>query len=114
MLVTDAKQYIENSKTHFDEKIYRYMLELKNNSVLGLKVIINRNPTINLGSTMIMGIENIKTDYSDITMSIPNSILAPMGADFDGDVLNIIPLFTTKHKEVFTQGLSYPMGVYYN
>ena len=114
ILVNKAKDYIQQSKTHFDKKIYNYMMELKDKSIYGLKVLINRNPTINLGSIMSMGIDNIKDDYSDLTMSIPNSILAPMGADFDGDVLNIIPLFTTKHKNVFNGFEPHNLMISYN
>lgn len=52
----------------------------------GLPVIINRNPTINYGSIL----QVFCVGYTDtLTMSIPLQVLKLMGADFDGDVLNI-------------------------
>lgn len=47
---------------------------------------INRNPTINYGSIL----QVFCIGYTDtLTMSVPLQILKIMGADFDGDVLNI-------------------------
>ena len=53
----------------------------------GLPVLINRNPTINYGSVL----QCYCVGYTDtLTMSVPLQAIKSMGADFDGDVLNIL------------------------
>ena len=39
------------------------------------KVIINRNPTIALGSILCMKIRKVKKDSRDMTLAIPSAIL---------------------------------------
>lgn len=50
-------------------------------------VLFNRNPTINYGSIMKLKIVGIKTQYDDLTASLHNCILPPMGADYDGNTI---------------------------
>lgn len=97
----EALQRIEDAKNYFDPKIYKYMLELKDKTNLGCQFLIDRNPTINIGSIILVKLDKIKTDYNDLTMSLSNNVLACLGADFDGDVLNLIPIFTTDQKKAF-------------
>jgi hypothetical protein len=58
----------------------------------GLRLLINRNPTIALGSIQVVKISGIITDIHDLTMAMPLTILKIFGADFDGDVLAEIPI----------------------
>ena len=58
----------------------------------GLPVLINRNPTLQLGSIQRVIVSEVKEDFTDLTMSIHNCILSLLGADYDGDVLAIIKL----------------------
>lgn len=60
--------------------------------IKGLPILINRNPTLQLGSIMRVLLTKVKSDFTDLTMSLHNCILAPSNADFDGDVLNIIKI----------------------
>lgn len=53
----------------------------------GIPAIINRNPTIGYGSILQMFIVDFTDTY---TMGIPLQPLPLLGADFDGDVLNIL------------------------
>jgi DNA-directed RNA polymerase beta' subunit len=79
----------------FDAKIYEIMVYLMKKRKP--KILINRNPTINYGSMLLMKIVDIKKDYhDDYTMSLPIQILSVLNADFDGDILNIISLKTKK------------------
>lgn len=96
-----ADERIQAAKNHFDKKIYKYMNELVKKSKLGLRIILNRNPSINLGSLLLLQIQKVKDDYSDLTLSVNNSILANLNADYDGDVLNIIALLGDNHKTCF-------------
>jgi DNA-directed RNA polymerase beta' subunit len=80
---------------NFNQKIYEIMMYLVKKRKP--RVIINRNPTINYGSMLLMKIVDIKADYKDdYTMSLPIQILPVLNADFDGDILNIISLKSKK------------------
>lgn len=74
-----------------DERVYKvicYILE-KNKP----KVVINRNPTLNYYSILLMNIRGIISDKRSYVMSVPLSVLPGLNADFDGDILNILGLF---------------------
>jgi DNA-directed RNA polymerase beta' subunit len=66
-----------------------------------MRILLNRNPTINLGSILLCRVTAIKDDINDLTLSLSNSILSFLSADFDGDVLNIFALFDENHIEFF-------------
>lgn len=89
------------STLSFNPEMYKYMLELNKKSKYGQYILINRNPTINIGSILRLKIKIIKDDYDDNTLQISNNILSSCNADFDGDVLNMIPLFNKHLIEVF-------------
>lgn len=62
----------------------------------GIPVIINRNPTIAYGGILQMFCVKMTSNY---TMGIPLQILKLLGADFDGDVLNIMMIINDKFFE---------------
>lgn len=82
----EATEYIEDSYINKNEKVYQLMKYLIKNSRNKLKVLINRNPTINYGSILAMKVKDVKPDYSDYTMSLPIFVLGVLAGDFDGDV----------------------------
>lgn len=85
---------------NFDNKIYRVMMYLVKKRKP--KMLVNRNPTINYGSMILMKVVDIKNKYDeDYTMSIPIHVLTVLNADFDGDVLNIISLKTKRLAKAF-------------
>ena len=53
-----------------------------------------------------MNVADIKTDYSDLTMSIPINVLQFLAGDFDGDVLNIISIKDAKMAESYDKVFS--------
>lgn len=65
----------------FDKKVYLIMKHLIKNTKGGLKVLINRNPSINYGSILCMNVCDVKTDYEDLTLSIPINVLGPLAGD---------------------------------
>ena len=84
----------------FDAKIYEIMAYLVKKRKP--KIMINRNPTINYGSMLLMKIVDIPREYDDnYTMSLPIQILRVLNADFDGDILNIISLKTKKQAKAY-------------
>jgi DNA-directed RNA polymerase beta' subunit len=64
----------------FDPKIYEIMMYMVKKRKP--KVIMNRNPTINYGSLLLMKITHVKRSYKDdFTMSIPIQVLSALNAD---------------------------------
>lgn len=89
---------IDLAEASFNEEVYNIMKKIIKDH--DIEILINRNPTIALGSILCLKVAGIKHDYNDMTMSIPNTILTLMNADYDGDVLNIISLKDTETKKV--------------
>ena len=85
----------------FDESVYECMLHLVHTKKL--KVLINRNPTLNFYSVLLMNIRTVKKDFSDYTLSLPIPILPGLNADFDGDILNIIGFMDRKIAAMFKE-----------
>ena len=77
------------------------MNELIKNTKGGIKAILNRNPSISVYSIGIMTIVGVTADPENYTMSVSNLILAGLGADYDGDVLNLIALFGEQQYQQF-------------
>lgn len=80
----------------FDPKVYeiiKYMIKVDEPAC-----IINRNPTINYGSADILKVVEVPADYNNLCMNLPIATLVPFNADFDGDVLNIYSLKSSKLK----------------
>lgn len=99
----NASKFWKKCTTHFNEEMYKYMNELRDKTVGGLGIILNRNPTINIGSELYLKIYNIKPNYEDLTLGLSNNILPALGADYDGDVLNIVVVYPKRLKEIFTK-----------
>lgn len=97
----EAEEYFQNCKRKFDKKIYNYMNELIKNSEGGICILLNRNPSIAIGSILMLNVAAVKSDFSDLTISVSNNILTNLNADYDGDVLNIFALLTQDQKEYF-------------
>jgi DNA-directed RNA polymerase subunit beta' len=83
----------------FDKFIHKVMIEIINTE--NIRLLLNRNPTIAVGSILLMKIKDIKTDYDDLTSSINNLILNNIGGDYDGDVLNHVMIFGKEFIELF-------------
>ena len=66
-----------------------------------VKIILNRNPTINVGSEVLLDFQ-VKDDFDDLTISINNLILSLLGADFDGDVLNVLLIVSKRFVDMFS------------
>ena len=63
------------------------------------QIILNRNPTLQQGSIVLLDVVKVKPDFDDYTISINLPILPGTNMDFDGDVPNIVALVDeyTKH-----------------
>ena len=86
MSYADAYMQWFKSQITVDERIAQIIQNLIDTSG-GIDVIVNRNPSIAYGSLMAMKCIGMSYDY---VLILPLSILSTMGADFDGDCLNIL------------------------
>jgi DNA-directed RNA polymerase beta' subunit len=77
----EANQIWSEATLKFNEKIYKIMRDLIEKTKGGVKILFNRNPTINYGSIMQLQVIDVKKDYNDLTASISNNILKPLGGD---------------------------------
>lgn len=95
--------YTEAYKRWFKSQIVKdtFVLNIIQNIIdskpRGIPFIINRNPSINYGSLLQMYCVAINED--DFTMSVPLQILASLGADFDGDCMNIMYIINKDFEE---------------
>lgn len=89
-LYADAYKKWYKAQITFDQVVYDIIDGLIKASPEGLDVLINRNPTINFGSILAVKVIGINMDY---TMSVSLQVLKIMGADFDGDSLNVLYLY---------------------
>ena len=88
----------------FNEEIYNIMVKMITDNECA--ILLNRNPTISLGSILYMKVVEIKRDPNDYTLSLNNSILTLLAGDYDGDVLNIISLKDEEIKKAFKNTFS--------
>lgn len=84
---------------NFDEQVYQIMQFIVEKE--RPMFIINRNPTINYYSMILMKVRNVKRGKDDYTLAVPLSILPGLNADFDGDILNMICILDDLMKHIF-------------
>lgn len=86
-----------------DERVYQIIKGLIKDKPRGIAVLINRNPTIGYGSILQMYVVDICDSY---TLGLPLQILPLLGADFDGDVLNVMYIINKSFYEVASRVLN--------
>jgi hypothetical protein len=89
-----------------DETIYSIMEMFIEKRGDTLRVLINRNPTLDFGSIQCMKIVHITKDAKNLTAAIPLTSLASLSADYDGDVLNFYSLKEKSVMEAFNTGFN--------
>lgn len=75
----------------FDEYVYDIMMHIVNTEQP--RILLNRNPTLNYYSMLLLRIRKIQRNDKSATLAVPLSILPGLNADFDGDILNMIAMF---------------------
>ena len=76
----------------YNQEVYDIMQDIVEDERNEIRVLINRNPTLNFYSMLLMKIRRVKPDGNDYCLSVPLSILPGLNADFDGDILNMIAI----------------------
>ena len=83
----------------FDNRIYEIMQFIVKREKP--KILINRNPTLNYYSMLLMSVRQVSRDINNFTLSVPLSVLPGLNADFDGDILNIIGMMLDEFVHAF-------------
>jgi hypothetical protein len=86
-----AQKAWRQAHVKFDKTYYAIMLWMIRDpkNLPYIHIMINRNPSINYGSFLTVKIASINPNITDKTMTINTRIIKTMGADFDGDQLNV-------------------------
>jgi len=95
----EAEKEWYKASLKYDDKVWKIMKKMVNDNEVG--VLLNRNPTINYGSILYLKVADVKKDFSDVTMSLHNSVLTVLAGDYDGDVLNLISIKDKTTRELF-------------
>jgi len=96
MTITEVLNIWHQKVYSMDSSIVNIINMLITRTRGGLKVLINRPPTLTLGSILCMKIIGVNNDIDDYTMGLPLNILPLMNADFDGDTLTTITIKSTR------------------
>lgn len=87
MSYSEAYNMWYKAKAKKDPRIAEIIMSIITNSTPeGLPIILNRNPTISYGSILQLFCIGFN---DDMVFEVPLQILPPLGADFDGDTLNL-------------------------
>lgn len=108
MTLFELLAYLKKAKYSdtVDENIYYICEYLIKNHKQGLWVILNRNPTMDLGSQQCMKVVHVIKDTKSRIMNVPLTSLASMTGDFDGDVLNCYWLPELQVADAYIKGFS--------
>ena len=83
----DAYKIWYKSQIKINPRVWNIIECIIKDSERGIPVLINRNPTIGYGGILQVYVIGINKSY---TMGIALGTLAGLGADFDGDTLNVL------------------------
>jgi hypothetical protein len=94
MTLFELIAYLKKAKysNKIDESIYFICDFLIKNHKQGLWIILNRNPTMDLGSQQALKVVHVIKDANSSIMQVPLTSLSAMVGDFDGDTLNVYGL----------------------
>ena len=81
MTVSQASNEWYIAKIRFSLKVYNVMLSIIKNEKP--KILLNRNPTLNFYSMLLLNIRTVKPNFHDYTLSVPVDILAGLNKLLD-------------------------------
>lgn len=90
MTAFEVVNYLDDAKYSnvVDEDIYYIMQFMIKTHKDGLWLLLNRNPTMDLGSEQLLKVVDIIKDAEQYVMQVPLTSLSAANGDFDGDILN--------------------------
>jgi DNA-directed RNA polymerase beta' subunit len=99
--MSEAQIIYDRAFKDFDKRMHKLITHIIEKSEVRPRVIINRPPTLNLGSILMVKIRKCKDEYEDFTMSVSPNILGLLAGDFDGDALLALIIKDHRIVEVF-------------
>ena len=101
----EVENYIDNAVRvdTMDPVLYGIAMKIVNgyDSGKGLKVIMNRNPTFDMGSSQFMTVVDIFPDPKLLVLGVPITSVDSMNGDFDGDEFNVWAVFERRLIDAF-------------
>lgn len=111
--LAEADTAVRRANAHFDKEIY-YMMELLIETPQPIYLLCNRNPSINFGSFLMLKIVKVKPDMGDKTLTLNRRVLQTMGADFDGDQVNIFRIIGMDLSSRFVKNMDPTLNLFIN
>lgn len=108
--LSEASSEVQIAKSHFNNEIYFIMKWMVDTHDLYL--LVNRNPSINFGSFNRLRIAAVKPDIDDKTVTLNRRVLQTMGADFDGDQVNIFRVIGEVLNDKFNENMDPVRNLY--
>lgn len=108
MTLFELIAYLKKAKysNKIDESIYYICEFLIKNHKQGLWIVLNRNPTMDLGSQQVLKVVHVRKDAENCVMEIPLTSLSAQTGDYDGDVENVYSLNELDIVKAFRDGFN--------
>lgn len=109
--LAESNNAVNRAMAHFDKEIYYIMNMIVQTPQY---VMVNRNPSINYGSFLMLKIVKVKPDIGDKTLTLNRRVLQTMCADFDGDQVNIFRVISESLSKKFRQTMDPKTNLFIN
>ena len=97
---------VEKYSNRVHPALYGIMKWLINNNEDGLYCLVNRPPTMDIGSLQVLKIVDVLPNAIEKHMQVPLTSLIAWNADFDGDTLSLYSLKEKNIIEAFNKGFN--------
>lgn len=97
---------VEKYSNRVHPALYRIMKWLIDNNKDGLYCLVNRPPTMDIGSLQVLRIVDVLPNAVEKHMQVPLTSLIAWNADFDGDTLSLYSLKEKNIIEAFSKGFN--------
>lgn len=97
---------VEKYSNRVHPAIYKCMKWLIANNQDGLYCLVNRPPTMDIGSLQMLRVVDVIPNASEYSMAVPLTSLIAWNGDFDGDTLSVYSIKERSVAEAFNQGFN--------
>lgn len=110
----EAQNAWKRALTHFDRIFYNIMQTMCEKERKNINIMINRNPSINHGSFLMMKIKRVNPNIRNKTMRLNTRVIKTMAADYDGDQLNVYRVIGEDLAKRFSKNMNPRYNLYIN
>lgn len=97
---------VEKYSNRVHPAIYKVMKWLIDNNEDGLYCLVNRPPTMDVGSLQMLRVVDVLPNAKEYHMEVPLTSLVAWNADFDGDTLSLYSIKEKNIVEAFNKGFN--------